>query len=660
MKNEYWLLQEGEKIVRQMQRVHNEWGIYSTSPFRTAWVRNVLAYYSPVLHPGSWDTSLVFEGTQGELLRMYTPQARSMTRQLVTLVTKNPLSFKCMAEVMDNQIMDVIKLGNAVTQQIVDQQRLEHKKKMLTESAIVQGVGFTYTRMRTDRGDKEPILDEDGAVVYDGAIDISVHTPFDVYYDSTVPVWDDVPWVEVRTMKSRWDLIAQFPDLTDEILAIPSAAAVAGIKTWFERVTQNDDMIYCWELYVRPCAAIPKGRMMFYAGEKCIFFDGINQYETLPVEPMFPEQVLGTTLGYPQFTNLMACQEMFDNTISAQATNISSFAVQNVAMPRGANVNVQEIQGMRFTFYTPQNVPGGGKPEVLHLMSTNAENYKFADYMENQMMKMSNLNAALRGAPTPGATSGVAIATLSANAIEFTTTIQEALNDCLSRTLKHALKCLVKFGANTERMVMMSGTNNQLIPKPYKGEDLKNVAGVRITLQNPLMQTIAGRLEIGEKLLQMPKDLWGEYVSILEGQPLSKLTKDELGEDDLIEAENEELGKGTMVPALITDDHAKHIKKHAACLNDPRIRLEGRFNEFFLQHIQEHYNLALEQDPGLTAMVRTGKIPEGGLQQMMPPQQPPPAVENQATMGQNSSKPATQMPSMPTAEQATDLLEGQR
>ena len=79
-----------------------------------------------------------------------------------------------------------------------------------------------------------------------------------------------------------------------------------------------------------------------------------------------------------------------------------------------------------------------------------------------------------------------------------------------------------------------------------------------------------------------------------------------------------------------------------------------------MQHIQEHYNLALEQDPGLTAMVRTGKIPEGGLQQMMPPQQPPPGVENQPTMGQNSSKSATQMPSMPTAEQATDLLEGQR
>jgi hypothetical protein len=654
MKNEFWLIEPAEKVVRQMARVHNEWGIYSTSPFRTAWIRNVLAYYSPVLHPGSWDTSLVFEGVQGELVRMYTPQARSMTQQLTTIVTKNPISAKCMAEVMDNRIMDVLKLGNAVTSQIVESQRLDHKKKQLVECAIVSGIAFTYTRMRTDRGEKEPILDENGAVIYDGQIDITVHTPFDVYYDSTIPTWDDIPWVEVRTIKSRWDLIAQFPELTDEILAIPSVAQVAGVKSWFERVTQNDDMIYVWELYVKPCASIPKGRMLFYAGEKCVFYDDVNAYKCIPIEPMIPEQVMGTTLGYPQFTNLMACQEMFDNTISAQATNISSFAVQNIAMPRSANVNVQEIAGMRFCYYTPQNVPGGGKPEPLNLMSSSPENFKFADYMENQMMKMSNLNAALRGTPQPGVTSGVAIATLSANAIEFTTSIQSAMNDCLSRTLKHAINCLTKFGSNIERYVMMSGTNDQLVPKNYTGDDLKNIAGIRISMQNPLMQTVAGRLEIAEKLLQMPRDMWGQYVSILEGQPLSKLTNDELSEDDLIEAENEELSKGNQVPSLITDDHAKHIKKHAASLNDPRIRLQGEYNQIFLDHIQEHYRLALEQDPGLTAMIRTGKMPEGGLMQGPPPQQPP--VPGSIPPNQRP----TGMPTTEVAEPAPDMLENQR
>ncbi len=633
-------------------KVHSEWGIYSTSPFRTAWVRNVLAYYSPVVHPGSWDTSMIFEGVQGELVRMYTPQARSLVRQLVTLVTKNPLSVKCMAEVTDGDIMDMLKLGNAVVNQIIDKQRIENKRKQLVEIAIVCGIAFTYTRMRTDRGDREPILDEDGAVVMDGAIDVTVHTPFDVYYDSTIANWDDIPWVEVRTVKNRWDLIAQHPELTDEILAIPSSAQVAGVKSWFERVTQNDDMIYVWELYVRPCPAIPRGRMMFYSGPKCIFYDDHNRYNGLPVEPMNPEQVMGTTLGYPQFTNLMAAQEMFDTMVSSIATNQSQFAIQNVAVPRSANINVQEIGGMRFTFYTPQNVPGGGKPEPLNLSASSPETFKFANFLEDQMMKLSNINGALRGTPPSGASSGVAIATLSANAIEFTTTLQESANDCLSRTLKHAVNCLATFGGHLERNVMVSGTNNQLVSKDYKGEQLKQISAIRITMQNPLMQTIAGRLEIGEKLLQMPRDLWGKYVSILEGQPLQNMYKDELSEDDLIEAENENLSQGMQVPTLITDNHAVHIQKHAAALSDPKIRMQSQTIPLFLAHIEEHYQLALQQDPGLAAMIRTGKMPEGGL---MPPA-PPPMPE-----GAQAPNPVdAQSPALPTAKPAQDLLEGAR
>jgi len=589
------------------------------------------------------------EGVQGELVRMYTPQARTMTRQMVTLVTKNPISVKCMAEVMDAEIMDTMKLGNAVAAQIVEQQRLDHKKKQLAECAIVAGIAFTYTRLRTDRGDKDPILDEDGAVILDGAVDISIHPPFDIYYDSTIPVWDDIPWVEVKTMRSRWDLIAQHPELTDEILAIPSAATVAGVKTWFERVTQNDDMIYCYEMYIRPCPAVPKGRMMMYSGEKCVYYDGYNAYGTIPVEPMIPEQVMGTTLGYPQFTNLMACQEMYDNSMSAIASNQASFAVQNIAVPRSANVNVQEIGGMRFTMYTPQNIPGGGKPEAMNLVASSPETFKYADMLKEQMMEMMNLNGALRGAPPSGASSGVAIATLSANAIEFSTSLQEALNDCLSRTIKHAIKCYIVFGPGVERKVMMSGTNNQVQPKTYTGDQLKTISGIKIATQNPLMQTIAGRLEVGEKLLQMPKDLWGKYVSILEGQPLQKMYQDELTEDDLIEAENEELSKGVQVPSLITDDHPKHIQKHAAALSDPKIRMQGQMIEIYLAHIEEHYQLALQQDPSLTAMIRTGKMPEGGLQPMPPPQGAiPPGSESQ------------EMPALPTAKPAKDLIEGQR
>jgi saccharopine dehydrogenase-like NADP-dependent oxidoreductase len=78
----------------------------------------------------------------------------------------------------------------------------------------------------------------------------------------------------------------------------------------------------------------------------------------------------------------MACQEMLDNGLSAIATNQSQFAVQSVAIPRGAGVNVQELGGMRFVSFTPQNVPGGGKPEPLQLSATSPETFKFIDVLK--------------------------------------------------------------------------------------------------------------------------------------------------------------------------------------------------------------------------------------------------------------------------------------
>lgn len=289
----------------------------------------------------------------------------------------------------------------------------------------------------------------------------------------------------------------------------------------------------------------------------------------------------------------------------------------------------------------------------MNLTATSPETFKYADMLKQQMMEMINLNGALRGTPPSGANSGVAIATLSANGIEFSTSLQEALNDCLSRTIKHAIRCYVVFGPGVQRKVMISGTNNQVMPKEYTGDQLRSISGIKISTQNPLMQTIAGRLEIGDKLLQMPKDLWGKYVSILEGQPLQKMYQDELSEDDLIEAENEEMSKGTQVPSLITDDHAKHIQKHAAALSDPKIRLEGQRIQIFLAHIEEHYNLALEQDPGLTAMIRTGKMPEGGIQSPVPP--PGGMLEEPG-----KSEMPTEIPSLPTAKPANDLIAEQR
>lgn len=636
MKDAYWLHRESKEVANYLQDYHSKWSIWYNSPFKQAWVRNFIAYYSPVLNPSSWDTSMIFEGIQGELTRFYTPKARTLIRQLVTIVTKQRLSFQAAAMVSGTDVINEVKLANALSDQIVQNQRLDIKAEQLVEGALVCGRWFTYTKWRTDLGQPYTRTAE-GQLIFTGGVEISTPGVFDVFYDLTFPHWDFVPWVEVRTIKNRYDLMAQHPDMADAIMALPSISEDRGPNTWFNRTLIDDDNVYVYEFYSRPSPAMPKGRMMMYADDKCVFYDDDNIYGTLPVEPMTPEGVLSTGLGYPQFTNIMAAQEMFDNSLSAIATNQSQFAVQSVAIPRGAGINVNEVNGMRFVMFTPQQVPGGGKPEPLQLTQSSPETFKFSEMLDRLMVDLSGINSALRGNPPPGVTSGVAIATLSANAMEFMKSVEGPLHMCLEKTMEHAINCYMKF-AKIPQQLTLKGKNNQVVQKEFVGEELQSISGMKILSSNPMMKTISGRIEVAEKLMSMPKEMWADYVSILDGGSLNDLTKSEKSQKDLIEAENELLIEGQQVFVLATDDHPLHVHYHAALLNDPKVRENGAYVQIVLDHIAEHSNLAKNTDPFLTAIVRTGRMPEGGAPPPPPPA--PPVGEPLAEPAPEAANPA--------------------
>ncbi len=67
------------------------------------------------------------------------------------------------------------------------------------------------------------------------------------------------------------------------------------------------------------------------------------------------------------------------------------------------------------------------------------------------MQQMSNINAAVRG-EVPGSTSGVAIATLTTNALEFLSSYSKCLSITLEKVMGHSLNAYRKF-ARVERMI---------------------------------------------------------------------------------------------------------------------------------------------------------------------------------------------------------------
>lgn len=648
MRSKYWFVEDSATVAKTLVKVHSNWQKYSTNPVIQAWIRNTISYYSSVLEPAAWETALTFEGEQGELVRMLVPEARAAIRQLVSLLCKQRLAFQCTAEAQGSDVVQETRLGNALASQIVDVQRLDRKREKLAELACVVGSAFTAATWRTDRG-RPHAVDEGGNMLYDGDLEIRVLSPLDVFYDYQIEEWDDRDWVEIRSAKSRWSLIAQHPELENEILHLPRTRDWQGPKSPTYESVSDEDMVYCYEVYHKPTPAIPQGRMLMYSDERTIYYDGPNRYGEIPVEPCIPEPVMGMGFGYPLWSSLMPAQEMYDHSMSAIATNQAAFAVQNVTAPRGAGISVQAINGMNWISFTPQNVPGGGKPEALQLTQSSPETFKFAEILRDRITSLSYLNSAIRGQPPAGVTSGAAIATLTTNALEFMTSFSSAINECMERTVQKGINAYRKF-ATTPHLISMAGKNFQSYSKPFKGSDLDPVKKVKMIIANPLMMTIAGRADIAEKAIKsgLVKSMQ-EYISVLSGDDLDKLWETERSENDLICSENDDLMEGTPVQALSTDDHPAHIRKHAGLLNDPAVRRNSQRVQAILDHVLEHEQLAKDTDPFLTAMVRTGKQPEmgpppgpgGGAAPM-----PPGGGEMGPEAGEPTSEPAEPAPDM--------------
>ena len=88
-------------------------------------------------------------------------------------------------------------------------------------------------------------------------------------------------------------------------------------------------------------------------------------------------------------------------------------------------------------------------------------------------------------------------------------------------------------------------------------------------------------------------------------------------------------------------------------LNDPDVRNDNEATERILSHILEHEELAKNTDPFLLAMVRTGKIPEGGPppEGPMGPGGPPPQPTGGGAPGGAPGAPGSAQPARPTPDQ---------
>lgn len=577
------------------------------------------AYHGAYANDVGYGHSVSYTGEQGEMVVLPVNHFRNLAQHMYVMVTANRPTMDARAINTDYKSLAQAYLANGILDYYMREKHLEDAIKKAVEMSIVLGAGFIKLEWNSSAGEIVDIDPDTGEFSNEGEVEFTNVSPLDVVVDGTKENWDGQDWCLVRSFQNRYNLMAKYPELADRIRGIPSK-----IENTIQRlaVFSNDetDDVPVYEFYHKRTEAVPEGRYMLFLDGDIVLLDTKMPYRTLPVFRIAPADILGTPYGYSPMFDVFPIQEGINSLYSAIMTNQNAFMVQNVFVPRGADLSIASLEGAM------NIVEGNAKPEPLNLTQTPAEVFEFLKILIQSAETISGINSVARGNPESSLKSGAALALVQSMALQFISGLQQSYVK-LVEDVGTALINNLKDFASTPKVVALVGKNSRPYLKEFTGEDLKAINRVVVDLGNPLARTTAGRVQMAEQLLQMKLLKTPEqYFQIINTGKLDVAFEGEMNELLLIKSENEKMleGKTPLVSPL--DKHRMHIAEHKTVLADPDLRENPDLVKVVLDHIEEHLNALRNTDPELLMLIGeqplqpVGQQPSGPQQQQGPPQ----------------------------------------
>tara|TARA_R110000868_G_scaffold66014_7_gene197022 strand:+ start:2388 stop:4445 length:2058 start_codon:yes stop_codon:yes gene_type:complete len=570
--------------------------------------------------------SISFAGEQGELVQLPINHFGNLARHIYVMVTSNRPVMEARAVNTDYKSQAQTYLANGILDYYMRERKLEDALKKATEMAIIMGSGFVKMEWNSSAGEIYDVDDETGETVTEGDAVFSTLSPFDVVVDGTKESWDN-EWIIVRSFQNRYNLIAKYPELEQKLMAIPSKSegSIYRVAVWSNDET---DDIPVYEFYHKRTDAVPEGRYVLFCESDCVLLDAKLPYREIPVYRITAGDVLGTPYGYSPMFDVYPIQEGLNTLYSSVMSNQNAFAVQNIYVPRGADLSISSLDGAL------NIIEGNAKPESVQLTDTPAEVFKFIEMLNQAAETISGVNSVARGNPEASLKSGAALALVQSQAIQFISGLQQSyvrlIEDCGTSLIN-----MLKDFAKTPKVIALVGKNNRSYLKEFTGEAISAINRVIVDVGNPLAKTLAGRVQMSEQLIQMgivknPT----QYFQVLNTGRLDPMFEDEMDQFLLAQSENEKMLAGEPVFASVLDAHKQHIMDHRKVFSDPEMRKDPELLKNAHKHIQEHIDLLRGADPDLLQLL--------GEQPLNPPQGIPSSGQLPAGPMKNPTKASMQ------------------
>ncbi len=491
--NTYFASKEANLTAATLLTKANIWytQVYSNGYFqliRNSW----MTYHGTTGGNGANSHKINFVGEQGELVQISINHYRNIASHILTMITANRPAFQARATNTDYKSLVQAKLANNLLDYYMREKRMEKYLRRACEYAVVFGSGFIKMEWNATSGETYDVNDETGVEIREGDVEFTTLSPYDVVFDTTKETTENQDWVVCRSFKNKFDLAAKFPEMGDKLKGMQTKSDLMKFK--FETFSYDEtDDIAVYEFFHRKTESMPNGRYLLFADSNLVMMDGPMPYRSLPVYRIAPSDILGTPYGYTPMFDLLPIQEAVNSLYSTVLTNQHAFGVQNVYVPRGADISFKSLEG---GLNIVEGNAAAGKPEAMNLTSTPPEVFNFIKMLEQQMETISGVNSVARGNPEASLKSGTALALVQSMALQFISGLQQQYVQLIEDVGTGLINILKDFAA-VPRIAMIAGKSNRsYIEKEFTGDDLSQVNRVIVDMGNPVARCLAKGTEV--------------------------------------------------------------------------------------------------------------------------------------------------------------------
>ena len=493
------------------------------------------------------------------------------TRQVADMIRVKP-SMSVVPSSTEHEDIQAAKVGDKVLKHLWRDLKMKHKNRELAGWIYATGNAFLDDRWNPKKG---PItLAPSGDPVYMGDVDVGVWSPFDIvvpaYYMGNTEL-NAFPWLIKAKFRDLDYIKKHYPKRGGDVVAQTRPTTITGMSLVTGGAYSFDSRIpgsILIELYMQPNSEFKKG--LFITGSNGIVLQKTDYpYDHYNLEHFKDIDLPGLFWGKSTVDAGLPLQIRWNKTNNSIDQFNQDAAKDKLLTPKGAGLEVlpDDTHG-EVLMYKPVL---GHKPEAMRRGSLPATYTHALETTKGSVQDLFWQHEISQGTNRSDIRSGEMVSLLreqdSFGAVPSHAVHEEAMGNVFSRVLKR-----VQQGYTSERMLKVTGKDNEFEVFAFKGSDLRNNTDVHVTKDVSLPDSRVERTAVIERRYE--KGFYGDPTDPEVRRTVLNLLEDAntefiYGEVKLDEIyanwENKVLLEGGIDVVLVNayDNHAVHLKEHS-------------------------------------------------------------------------------------------------